>query len=124
MEARRAMPLDDEPAAAGLRALARPAGRFGRLTEVALLPVRLERHRPKCRRAGTARPPLEASGVAFADRSVAELRNVLPIAERNGLTAYAATYLWLAMDLDAALATRDRELASAARAEGVELALA
>jgi predicted nucleic acid-binding protein len=66
---------------------------------------------------------LEATGLAFADRGLAGLRAVLPIAERHRLTTYDATYLWLALDVEGALATRDRELTDAARAEGVELAL-
>lgn len=65
---------------------------------------------------------LVATGVAFADRGVTGLYDVLPIAERHALTAYDATYLWLAIDVDGALATRDRRLADAARAEGIELA--
>ncbi len=38
---------------------------------------------------------------------------VLELAERTGLTAYDAAYLWLARRLDAGLATLDRRLAAA-----------
>jgi predicted nucleic acid-binding protein len=39
---------------------------------------------------------------------------VLPLAERCGLTAYDASYLWLAQRLHAELVTLDRQLARAA----------
>lgn len=44
------------------------------------------------------------------------------IARRHGLTAYDAIYLVLALRDGAALATLDKKLAAAARAEGVDLA--
>ena len=47
----------------------------------------------------------------------------LALAERHRLSVYDATYLWLAIDVDGELATFDRDLARAAAAEGVPLAL-
>lgn len=44
---------------------------------------------------------------------------LVPIAERNGLTAYDALYLALARTRGLPLATNDRRLRVAARAEGV-----
>ena len=38
---------------------------------------------------------------------------VLDLAERTGLTAYDASYLWLARELKAELVTLDRKLAAA-----------
>jgi len=46
---------------------------------------------------------------------------VFALAVRHGLSAYDATYLDLAIDAGAELATHDRALALAARAEGLEL---
>src|SRR6266542_2131145 len=48
---------------------------------------------------------LEASGIEAADRGPASVRASLDVAERHQLTAYDAAYLWLAIDLDAELAT-------------------
>ena len=42
-------------------------------------------------------------------------RRVLELAERTGLTVYDASYLQLAIDLDAALVTLDKRLAAAAQ---------
>ena len=42
---------------------------------------------------------------------------VLHLADREGLTAYDASYLWLARELDLELVTLDRALARAAGAE-------
>lgn len=61
------------------------------------------------------------SGVDIADQGWYGLLRALELAERHGLTVYDATYLHLAMDIDAPLATLDRQLAAAARAEGVEV---
>ncbi len=44
------------------------------------------------------------------------------LAERHRLSAYDATYLWLAIDVDGELATFDKALAAAAVAEGVPIA--
>ena len=45
---------------------------------------------------------------------------VVDIARRHGLTVYDASYLALALDRNASLATLDRALAQAAAAEGVQ----
>jgi predicted nucleic acid-binding protein len=66
---------------------------------------------------------LEGSGVEVADRGAAGVRMALGLAARHGLSVYDATYLWLAIDVDGALATFDRSLAAAARVEGVPLAI-
>jgi predicted nucleic acid-binding protein len=66
---------------------------------------------------------LSQSGVETVDRGRDGVRSAIPLAERYRLSIYDATYLSLAIDVDGTLATRDRELADAARAEGVELAL-
>lgn len=66
---------------------------------------------------------LEASGLEAADRGPVGVRASLDLAERHGLTVYDAAYLWLAIDVDGELATRDSAVARAAGAEGVALAL-
>lgn len=57
-------------------------------------------------------------GFALPERMAIELvtvdhREVVATAERTGLTAYDASYLWLARRLDAPLVTLDRQLAAA-----------
>jgi predicted nucleic acid-binding protein len=64
-----------------------------------------------------------ASGIEIADRGAAGVREAIVLAERHDLTVYDAMYLWLAMDVDGELATRDRALVRAANAEDVPLAL-
>lgn len=64
-----------------------------------------------------------ASGIEIADRGAAGVREAIVLAERHGLTIYDALYLWLAIDVDGELATRDRALVRAASAAGVPLAL-
>ena len=66
---------------------------------------------------------LEGSGLEIVDRSWLGGRASLDLAERHGLTVYDAAYLWLAIDVDGELATRDLALIRAAQAEGVPLAL-
>ena len=66
---------------------------------------------------------LEATGLEIADRGPDGVRQALQLAERHQLTVYDAAYLWLAIDVDGELATRDAELIRAAEAEGVPLAL-
>lgn len=61
------------------------------------------------------------SGVDIADRGWHGLLHAMEIAHRHGLTVYDALYLQLAIDIDAPLATLDRRLAAAARAEGIEV---
>ena len=52
---------------------------------------------------------------------LARLRAVVALSDRHGLTVYDASYLELAVRLGAALATLDRDLAAAARAERLEV---
>ena len=66
---------------------------------------------------------LIAAGVETADRGPGGVRMSLELAARHGLSVYDATYLWLAIDVDGELATLDRDLARAAAAEGVPLAI-
>lgn len=56
--------------------------------------------------------------LGFRDRMAIELvavdhREVVPLAEATGLTAYDASYLWLARRLGVGLITLDRKLATA-----------
>lgn len=58
------------------------------------------------------------TGYALRERMAIEVvavdpREVLATAETNGLTAYDASYLWLARRLGAGLVTLDRQLAAA-----------
>lgn len=66
---------------------------------------------------------VEATGLETADRGPAGVRAAMVLAERHRLSVYDATYLWLAIDVDGELATHDRDLARAALAEGVTLAI-
>jgi predicted nucleic acid-binding protein len=66
---------------------------------------------------------LENAGVTTADRGPGGIRHALELAERHRLSVYDATYLWLAIDVDGELATLDGDLARAATAEGVALAI-
>jgi predicted nucleic acid-binding protein len=66
---------------------------------------------------------VEATGLETADRGPGGVRSAMVLAERHRLSVYDATYLWLAIDVDGELATHDRDLARAALAEGVALAL-
>jgi predicted nucleic acid-binding protein len=66
---------------------------------------------------------VEAIGLETADRGAAGVRMAMALAERHALSVYDAAFLWLAMDVDGELATYDRDLARAAVAEGVPLAL-
>lgn len=67
---------------------------------------------------------LDSSGLETADRGPLGVAFALDLAGRHGLSVYDATYLWLAIDVDGELATLDHDLAAAATAEGVPLALA
>lgn len=62
---------------------------------------------------------LGRTGIEAADRGLPGLRSAIELAERHGLSVYDAAYLWLAMDVEGALATLDRQLARAALAEGI-----
>lgn len=66
---------------------------------------------------------LEAAGLETTDRGARGARAATDLAARHGLTAYDAAYLWLAMDVDGELATRDLALIDAATAEEVPLAV-
>jgi predicted nucleic acid-binding protein len=66
---------------------------------------------------------IESLGLETADRGPRGVSYAVALAERHRLSVYDATYLWLAIDLDGELATRDKALAKAAVAEGVPLAL-
>jgi predicted nucleic acid-binding protein len=67
-------------------------------------------------------PKLEALGLEVADRGFSGLERSIELADRHGLTVYDAAYLELAIDVDAELATDDRDLRRAAQAEGIVLA--
>ena len=64
---------------------------------------------------------LEMAGLETADRGPLGVQLALDLADRHRLSVYDATYLWLAIDIDGELATRDQALARAAVAEGVLL---
>jgi predicted nucleic acid-binding protein len=66
---------------------------------------------------------LELAGLETADRGRRGVAEAVVLAARHHLSVYDATYLWLAIDVDGELATRDRALARAASDEGVPLAL-
>jgi predicted nucleic acid-binding protein len=62
---------------------------------------------------------LLAAGIDLVDRGLVGLADAVELAARHRLTVYDATYLALAMELEGELATTDRALAAAARAEGI-----
>jgi predicted nucleic acid-binding protein len=103
----------DEPEAERVAARIRGASLFA----PALLDFELANIRwKKC-----VRRPAEADGIvqAFAERSAisigearVDLDQVAGLATVTGLTAYDASYLWLARDLGAELITLDRRLAA------------
>jgi len=66
---------------------------------------------------------LIAAGVETTDRGPEAVRMAVALAAQHGLSVYDAMYLWLALDIDAELATFDRDLARAAVAEGIALAI-
>ena len=66
---------------------------------------------------------MERLGLESADRGLDGLVEAMALADKHGLSVYDATYLWLALDIGADLATLDRDLARAAAAEGVPLAI-
>ena len=59
------------------------------------------------------------AGVELVDRGLEGLFDSMELAARHGLTVYDAAYLQLVLDVDGELATCDRALAKAARAEDV-----
>ena len=64
---------------------------------------------------------LYATGFDVADRGLRGIEGAIRLAAVHELTVYDAAYLDLAIDVDAGLATNDRDLRAAARAEGVQL---
>jgi predicted nucleic acid-binding protein len=60
-------------------------------------------------------------GIEVVDRGPIGLNISTGLADLHGLTVYDAAYLYLAMDVDGDLATRDRVLIAAAAAEGIEV---
>jgi len=58
-------------------------------------------------------------GPDIVDRGLTGLLGAIELAERHRLSVYDALYLDLALDVDAELATLDRDLAAAATAEGL-----
>ena len=89
---------------------------WAELANALLLGRRFEPGRAALTVAATAR-----AGVETADRGIAGVVDALDLASRHRLTVYDALYLQLAADIDAELATLDRDLARAARAEGIEV---
>ena len=64
---------------------------------------------------------LVAAGIETADRGLHGLIEAIDLADRHGLTVYDALYLQLALDIDGELATLDKDLIRAAKAEGLEV---
>lgn len=91
-----------------------PAHFWAELANALLLGRRFEPGRAALMVGAAARAGLET-----ADRGLAGVADALDLADRHRLTVYDALYLQLAADVDAELATLDRDLARAARAEGV-----
>ena len=66
---------------------------------------------------------MERLGLESADRGFDGLVEAMALADKHALSVYDAIYLRLALDIDGELATLDRDLAKAAEAEGVPLAI-
>jgi predicted nucleic acid-binding protein len=84
-----------------------------------LLPYEIASVANKKLRAGADPALLDRALTDFSEQRI-ELHAVAPVAalqlaQRYGLTTYDAAYLWLAAELEAPLATFDRQLAEAAR---------
>ena len=58
-------------------------------------------------------------GLEPADRGAQALLESIQLAERHRLTVYDATYLQMALEVEAEIATTDRHLAAAADREGL-----
>jgi predicted nucleic acid-binding protein len=91
-----------------------PAHFWAELANALLLGRRFEPGRAALTVGAAARAGLET-----ADRGVAGVADALDLAGRHRLTLYDALYLQLATAVEAELATLDRDLARAARFEGV-----
>jgi len=91
-----------------------PAHFSGEVANALLRSVRLE-----ALEAANRLARLFGLGLETADRRLPGLLGAIELAERHRLTVYDALYLDLALDVDAELATLDRDLAAAAEAEGV-----
>lgn len=59
------------------------------------------------------------AGLEPTDRGIRGLVESIQLAERHRLTVYDATYLQMALEVEADLATTDHDLARAARREGL-----
>jgi predicted nucleic acid-binding protein len=94
------------------RSLAAPHLLAYELVNTAL--TKLRRHPAKATliRAGLAGVLADDFAIFWSD---VDHRGVLDLAEKTGLTAYDAAYLWLARHLDAELVTLDTELQRAAK---------
>lgn len=62
---------------------------------------------------------LARSGVEAADRGLRGLQEAIELADKHRLTVYDALYLQLAKEVEGELATLDKDLGAAAKAEGV-----
>lgn len=82
------------------------------LTNVALIKLRRHPEQAAVIRTGLSRVLAENFAIVWSD---VDHDAVLSLAGRTGLTAYDASYLWLARHLDAELVTLDAELHRAAR---------
>jgi predicted nucleic acid-binding protein len=91
-----------------------PAHFWAELANALLLGRRFEPGRAALTVGAAAR-----AGIETADRGPAGVADALDLADRHRLTVSDALYLQLAADVDGELATLDRDLARAARAEGV-----
>ncbi len=85
--------------------------------------ILLKRKRLTPERASLLMGSLQRAGIEIADRGLPGVCFAVELASKHGLSVYDATYLWLAIEIDGELATLDRDLARAAQAEGVALAL-
>jgi predicted nucleic acid-binding protein len=95
----------------GGSALMAPALLFFEVANVCL--TKMRRHRSQRDALLLAFDRLSHLGISIVEVDVAD---ALVLAERTGLTAYDASYLWLAMVKQAELITLDRDLAAARKA--------
>lgn len=61
------------------------------------------------------------AGIESVDRGLPGLYDSIELASRHGLTVYDAAYLQLVLDVEGVLATCDRALVRAARAEDIDV---